>query len=226
MQQSGQERPAKQRHFHSRYNDMGSDTDHRPPPMHGIIFDLDGTVVDSGLDFDLMRREMELPPGPILESLARLPEPRAGQCRRILEQHELVGARRATLMPGVAGFLDQLQRRGLRTALITRNSRAMTLLTIGRLSLAFDPIIAREDAPAKPDPAGLHKICGIWGVRPEKVVMLGDYRFDLEAGRRAGTRTVLYTAGRDPESIEYAGLADFHLRSYEYPDELLEWLGF
>ncbi len=193
--------------------------------MHGIIFDLDGTIVDSGLDFDLMRREMELPPGPILESLARLPEPRATACRQILERHELNGAHRADLMPGVTQFLDRVRARGLRTALITRNSRAVTLLTIGRFSLSFDPIIAREDAPAKPDPAGIHMICGAWGVRPERVAMLGDYRFDLEAGRRAGAKTVLYTAGRDPESIEYANLADFHLRSYEDDAEFLSWLG-
>jgi HAD superfamily hydrolase (TIGR01509 family) len=192
--------------------------------MHGIIFDLDGTLVDSGLDFDAMRREMELPPGPILEALAHLPEPRASECRRILERHELHGAQRATLMPGVAAFLDLLRHRGLRTALITRNSRAVTLLTIGRLSLSFDPIVAREDAPAKPDPAGIHKICGAWGLRPEQVVMIGDYRFDLEAGRRAGARTVLYTEGRDPASIDFAHLADHSLRSYEHPDEFLAWL--
>jgi HAD superfamily hydrolase (TIGR01509 family) len=167
---------------------------------------------------------MELPPGPILESLAKLPEPRASHCRQILERHELAGAHRATLMPGIAAFLDQLRDRGLRTALMTRNSRAITLLTLGRLSLEFDPVVAREDAPAKPDPAGIHKICGTWGLRPERVTMLGDYRFDLEAGRRAGARTVLYTAGRDPESIDYANLADFCLRSYECPEELLAWL--
>ena len=34
--------------------------------IRGLIFDLDGTLVDTQLDFDLMRREMELPPGPIL----------------------------------------------------------------------------------------------------------------------------------------------------------------
>jgi len=41
--------------------------------IRGIIFDLDGTLADSQLDFDAMRREMELPLGlPILEALTRL----------------------------------------------------------------------------------------------------------------------------------------------------------
>lgn len=50
------------------------------PMPRGVIFDLDGTLVDSGLDFDSMRREMGLDPGtPILESLATLPEQDAGK---------------------------------------------------------------------------------------------------------------------------------------------------
>ncbi len=50
----------------------------RFPPARGVIFDLDGTLVDSGLDFDEMRREMQLPPRqPILEAIARLPDEQA-----------------------------------------------------------------------------------------------------------------------------------------------------
>ncbi|HIA63686.1 MAG TPA: HAD family hydrolase, partial [Planctomycetaceae bacterium] len=42
--------------------------------LAGIIFDIDGTLIDSGLDFDLIRAEMNLPAGAaILESLEQLP---------------------------------------------------------------------------------------------------------------------------------------------------------
>ena len=42
--------------------------------LRGMIFDLDGTLVDSGLDFEAIRRDMRLPAGmPILESLGRIP---------------------------------------------------------------------------------------------------------------------------------------------------------
>ena len=58
--------------------------------VRGIIFDLDGTLVDSRLDFDAMRHEMGLPTGiPILEGLAAIPDgldrelPSAGVCRFI-----------------------------------------------------------------------------------------------------------------------------------------------
>ncbi len=60
-----------------------------------MIFDLDGTLVDSGLDFPLMRREMGLPVGmPILEGLAEIPPgERLDECLRVLDRHECEAAR-------------------------------------------------------------------------------------------------------------------------------------
>ena len=51
--------------------------------IRGVIFDLDGTLIDSGLDFEQMRREMEFAPGRwILETIALLEEgPRKERCR-------------------------------------------------------------------------------------------------------------------------------------------------
>ena len=46
--------------------------------LRGLIFDLDNTLVDSRLNFDAMRREMDLPAGlPILEAIERLPSAQA-----------------------------------------------------------------------------------------------------------------------------------------------------
>jgi phosphoglycolate phosphatase-like HAD superfamily hydrolase len=52
--------------------------------------------------------------------------------------------------------------------------------------------VAREDAPPKPDPAGLHAIRARWDAATDDVLYVGDYLFDLEAGRNAGIRTLLY----------------------------------
>src|SRR3990170_4622898 len=102
-------------------------------PLRGVIFDLDGTLVDSGLDFERMRREMGLAAGlPLLESIEKLSDVEAARCWEVLERHELAGARRATLYPGVRDFLDELDRRGMRRAVFTRNSRAPTALTPDR----------------------------------------------------------------------------------------------
>ena len=66
------------------------------PVLRGVLFDLDNTLVDSGLDFDAMRRAMGLPDGvSILEAIERLPPDRAARCRQILHEFELAGAARA-----------------------------------------------------------------------------------------------------------------------------------
>lgn len=192
--------------------------------IRGLIFDLDGTLVDSGLDFDAMRREMGLAEKqPILEALPGLPEPRRSECWTILERHEREGAQRAALMPGVAELMPALETRGLRRAIFTRNGRAATLLTLRRLNLHFDTIVAREDAPPKPDPTGIWKICALWGLPHEQVAMVGDYLFDIEAGRRAGVRTACYAARRLASDVDGWG-AGFAVECFSRPDPFLAWL--
>ena len=176
--------------------------------VRGVIFDLDGTLIDSGLDFDQMRRDMQFAPGQfILETLESLPDgERRDECRAILRAHEHRGALSATLMPGARELVAELDRRGIPQAILTRNSREMTELALGRLALSFDQVLTREDAPPKPDPAGLLHICRSWKFDVAEVLFVGDFQFDLLAGRRAGITTVLYAPDGPPD---YAHEADF-----------------
>lgn len=181
--------------------------------VRGMVFDLDGTLIDSALDFDLIRHDMGLPRGrPILEALAEVPEgPVKDRMRVILHEHELAGADRATLFPGVAETLSFLHSEKIPTAILTRNSRESTERVLNRLGLQFDLVYTREDAPPKPDPTGLIAICERWRLSPAVVPFCGDYKFDLEAGRAAGMSTVLYAPGELPD---YAALADYVLRCF------------
>lgn len=191
----------------------------------GIIFDLDGTLADSQLDFEAMRAEMELPAGqPILEALAHLPPARAARCHEILHRHELEGAARATLLPGAAELFAVIRRRGWRTAIATRNSREITAITLKKLGLSIELTMTRDDGPVKPDPWAVQHVCQQWSVSPAEVVVIGDYKFDIESGRAAGARTVLLTHPHDPRHYPNDEQADLLLQSLsEYP-RLLAWL--
>ncbi|HWC88195.1 MAG TPA: HAD hydrolase-like protein, partial [Pirellulales bacterium] len=90
--------------------------------------------------------------------------------------------------------------------------------------IRFEIVWGREDGPVKPDPAAIAQICRTWQLPPERVAIIGDYRFDLEAGRAAGVHTVLYLAGRDPAEIPYLRLADNTLASFARPEDLLAWM--
>ena len=191
----------------------------------GLVFDMDGTLVDSGLDFQLIRREMGIADRqPILEAIQQMSPGEADRCREILARHERAGAERATLMPGVTDFLAEVRRRGWPAAVLTRNTRPLTLLTLDRLGLHFDPIITRDDAPAKPDPTAIEQICAAWRLPPERIVVIGDFLFDVQVAHRAAARAVLFTAGRDPQGLPGADEADFLLESFQMSDELFRWL--
>ncbi|MBX7168680.1 MAG: HAD family hydrolase [Pirellulales bacterium] len=194
------------------------------PAIRGVIFDLDGTLVDSRLDFAAMRREIGLPDGtPLLEGLARLSGEARVRGEAVLTRHEWEGAQQATLMAGAGELLAMLAQRGMRLALVTRNRRDVTLATLARLGLEFEIVLTRDDAPPKPDPAAVATICRQWEFVPHEVAVVGDYVFDIEAGRRAGTRTVLYTRGRDPAALPFDATADLVVASLADVDALLAW---
>jgi phosphoglycolate phosphatase len=194
--------------------------------IRGFIFDLDGTLVDSGLDFHAMRREMSIPENcSILEEISHMETERAEYCRRILERHELDGAERAIPIPGALEFIRRLDRQGIKRALVTRNSRPMAEMTLRQCGLRFDLKITREDGPAKPDPWAIARICDVWNFDAARVVMVGDFRFDIEAGKAAGARTVFFTRGRSPESLAGIENADYLLESFDRADDLMVALG-
>ena len=101
----------------------------------------------------------------------------------------------------------------MRRAVLTRNSRASAAAVLARCGLLplVDPVVSRDDAPYKPQPEGVWRICAAWGLAPAEVLVVGDYVFDLQAGRRAGARTALLTHGRD---WPFAGEADLVFRDF------------
>jgi phosphoglycolate phosphatase len=191
--------------------------------IHGVVYDLDGTLVDSGLDFAAMRREMGLPEGvPILEALAEIPAgERLDECLRVLSRHEDEGAARATLMPGAGDLVAYIAGRKIPQAIFTRNSRRCATRMLERVGLEFPWVICREDGPPKPHPAGLLKLCEIWSAKPAEVLFVGDYLHDINAGKAAGVRTVLFAPGKLPH---YAPLADFCITSFAELKILIERL--
>jgi HAD superfamily hydrolase (TIGR01549 family) len=176
-------------------------------PIRGVIFDMDGTVVSQELDFEAIRREIGLPPAtPLLEALRQLPPEGRHAAQTILDRHEQLAAEKARLLDGVLDFIHWLDARRIRRALLTRNSRQSVETVLRRHRLDFHPIVARDDGPPKPDPSGIWLICKEWNLPPCDVLMIGDYLYDIDAGRRAGTKTALVTHGRD---WPFAGLADY-----------------
>jgi HAD superfamily hydrolase (TIGR01509 family) len=176
------------------------------------IFDMDGTLTLSIHDFDGIKRILGLPiDQPILEALNQLPAAQAAELHQQLDALELDIAHRATSQAGARELLTKLRppwwrasrSRGAQIAILTRNSKPNAQATLAACGLAeFFPsglILSRHCCPPKPSPDGILQLLSGWNAQPDRSVMVGDYVFDLEAGRRAGSATVyLDTTGEFP----------------------------
>jgi HAD superfamily hydrolase (TIGR01509 family) len=188
------------------------------------IFDMDGTLTVPAHDFDAIRTELGLPQGqPILEQIAELAPARAKETLEHLAKIEIEIASRALPHPGAHELLDLLARRGARLGILTRNSHAIALATLARCDLGsfFLPefILGREACDPKPSPDGIHKLLTLWEASPAETVMVGDYRFDIESGREAGTATVY--VGPVAKG-EWTALADLRVEDLHELRDLLE----
>jgi HAD superfamily hydrolase (TIGR01509 family) len=159
-----------------------------------IIFDLDGVIVKSGLDFKLISREIfgsELDE-PVLEQIEQLKDPEEKKrALRILENHETKAALTSELNFGIAALLRLLSQKKIKRAIVTRNSRKSVRIILDRFKLDFDAVITRKEAPPKPAREPVFLACQKMGLEPEEVILIGDYEFDMLAGKRAGVTTIL-----------------------------------
>ena len=157
-----------------------------------VIFDLDGTLTEPLLDFDAMRAEIGLPAQvPILEELERLRAAERARAEAILLRHERAAIAQATLAEGCADLLGHLRGQAIPFAILTRNVREVVDTFARMFSFRFHAIYTREDGPPKPSPAGALSLCRAMGVDPAHTLAVGDYKYDVIAGRDAGCRTAL-----------------------------------
>ncbi|MCT4641145.1 MAG: HAD family hydrolase [Bacteriovoracaceae bacterium] len=182
--------------------------------FQGVIFDLDGTIVDSQLDFDLMRQEIGIPnKKPILEYLARQTDQNfIKNAFEIIHQHELKGAINSTLIRDFKSFYDLLTNKNIPTAILTRNSLEVAIISIKKHQLKFDQVLSRDCAKAKPHPDGIFKICKKWNLNPKNILYIGDYKFDIETAANAGATSALIL---NKNNNEFKQSADIVFEEYK-----------
>ena len=180
------------------------------------VFDLDATLTTPTQDFDVLRRDLGMPAAaPVLEWIAAQESHRATQLLEQVHRWERRHAERARAAPHALALLGHLRDLGHRLGIVTRNSQPLAMVTLQACGLSeffeSEEVIGREDAAAKPSPAGIERLLTRWAARPEDAVMVGDYRFDLEAARAAGVVAVWLDSERSGRFSSLADVTVHHL---------------
>lgn len=161
-----------------------------------VIFDMDGTLTRPVLNFDDIRAALALPAGPILEQLPAMPPKRRDEIERALYRYEMESAVHSELQPGAGDLIRAINAAGLRTALLTRSCRSAVDVLLLKHPLKFDALHTREDGPPKPSAEPIIDLCTRLNVAPTDTWMVGDFHYDIIAGRAAGATTVLLVNDR------------------------------
>ncbi len=187
--------------------------------MQAVLFDLDGTLVDTAPDLayalNLQRERHGLPFLPeatirpyashgsrgLLEiGFGLLPDHAEFEQMRTeyLELYTQVMTRQPQLFDGMAEVLQEIEQRGLRWGIVTNKPRRFTLPMITHMALdsRAGAVISGDDAPQpKPAPQTLLLACERMQLDPEQVVYVGDAERDVQAGNAAGMTTLVALFG-------------------------------
>ncbi|MBL8216721.1 MAG: HAD-IA family hydrolase [Bryobacterales bacterium] len=194
--------------------------------MDLLIFDLDGTLIDSQLDLansvNAARAQMGFPPlaieliqsyvgngAPVLIRRAMGPDASEALVAETLERF-LVHYRahmldHTHLYPGVRETLDQLRDAGKAMAILTNKPIINTVGIIEGLGLSghfFRLYGGNSFDQKKPDPIGITTLMAERNTTPDRTVMIGDSGVDIRTARNAGVTACGVTYGFHPDSLK------------------------
>jgi HAD superfamily hydrolase (TIGR01509 family) len=163
--------------------------------IRGVIFDMDGTITAPYFDFVSIKEEAGIGDIDMLDYLRQATGEEYERVHAVLMKFEEGGVANAKLNRGARKLLSFLAQRKIPTALLTRNSRKSVDGVCRKLNLKFDVTVTREDGPHKPAPEPIWEIARRWGVKPNEVLIVGDYKWDVLCAQNAGAPSVLLVNG-------------------------------
>ena len=185
----------------------------------GIIFDLDGTLIDSVGDIGAFANEALDNYGYPTHGIDKYIEWIGNGARKLMQRAVPAGLDEATfnklfneylevyekgqhvhstLYAGIAELLDALALANVPVCMLTNKPHAVMLKTLEAYfsKWSFDIALGqREGLPSKPDPAFAIEIAEKLNIKPEDMVFIGDSEVDVQTGKAAGMQTICIEGG-------------------------------
>lgn len=199
-----------------------------PADWKGVIFDWDGVLARTRLDFSAVRaRFFGGRRVPLLEGARDLPETERAALMDAIRTEEMRGAAAATPVPGAAELIDLLNARGVPWCVMSRNCRESIDLAARTVGFSLPPVVYSRDAVhVKPDPRALYDAAAALGVNTRDCLVVGDFIFELIGARRAGARCVLVNSGDAEHALyadgHFAAMSDF-VAAFAAGEPLVPW---
>lgn len=208
--------------------------------LDAVIFDLDGTLLDSiGVYFKVVRstlgrlgypqvsmdvireavKDGEFEWERVLPQSTDMNQPGLqAKIQSVVEEvYRSIFENEVKLIPGVKGVVDDLVAAGIKLGIVTSTPRENVDFKLEKLKQNgtlshFDVIVTTSDVVRKkPAPDPMIECCRQLDVKLENSVYIGDSRSDIKSGRSAGMKTIAVLSGFD----------DLHALSREFPDAVI-----
>jgi len=198
------------------FNNISFISDYEAKMIRGIVFDFDGTIVDSmqmvfsalndalkkrslpTIEIELLGRMAGLPVIDIISSKAHINEAAAKEVEKdVFETYTSFCRTSCQLLPHVESTLKTLKSKKIKLGLFTTTPRKPLRAVAEKFALKdfFDIMIAKEDAKNKPNPEGLDKIIAEFKIKKDECLYVGDSPIDILTGKAAGIKTIAVTTG-------------------------------
>ena len=212
-------------------------------PVTAMLFDLDGTLLDSAPDLvgslNWVRQSEGLAPLPVAEVARHASKGAIGLLnagmpttddatletwrQRFLVHYAENTHRQASLYEGVIELLERLAEANVPWGVVTNKPEALTfpIIEASGLDATISCCVCGDTlTESKPHPAPVTLGCGILGADPASTVFIGDDVRDIQAGQAAGTRTAAVYYGYGSDELRGELVKDSF--SVHHPADLLE----